>query len=210
MYDKLSIINTALIRSGNNPVQFEGDGSAEWICGSDAYETELPLLLADHSWGFATSSAALTRVGESPDPRFSDAYAKPIGCLHLEAVWLAGVNIPYAILSNRIQCTTTGATVLPFAKFVATPPGDAWPPGFIEVLRQRVMSHIYRGLNEDTTEADKVYAASNRTLSEARTRADQESTPRAYTNSRLARARRRRRGNLAVAYTSSTSTPTVP
>lgn len=196
MWDKLSVINTALIRTGNNPVPFEADGTAEWIAGSDAYETELPILIADHDWGFARTTASLQRKGAATDPRFTDAFYKPTDCLHLEAVWLDGRGIVYSILDNLIQCSLGSSTVAPVGKFVAVPTPDQWPEHFIEVLRMRVMSHIYRGINEDPGNADRVYAASEVKLEQARARADQEQPGRAFFNTRLSRARRQMRGGL--------------
>lgn len=191
MFDKLSICNTALIRTGNNPAQFEGDGSDEWISASDAYDSELPLLLAEHNWGFALDSAELQREGNSGDPQFTDAFYKPAGNLHVSQVWLAGSPIVYGIHRNLIVCNA--GTVTPVAKYVMQPSADQWPQHFLEVLRLRIMSHLYRGLNEDTGEADKVYAGSNAMLELARSRTDAESPGRAMVNSNLLRARRRRR-----------------
>lgn len=194
MFDKLSIINTSLIRTSNNQCNFEGDGSDEWTVASNAYETEVANLLAEHDWRFASTTQLLQRVGASEDPRFTDVYAKPVGCLHLEALWINGASIVYDILDGQVHCNATASGASPTAKFIPTPTNDKWPPLFIEALRQRVMSHIYRGLNEDIGSADSLYRASEMTLEKARTRSDQEVPARAMVVSRLARARTRRRG----------------
>lgn len=207
MYDKLSIINTALLRTGNNIVNFEGDGSDEWNVGSDAYETEVANLMTEHEWRFGTKTASLTRVGDSPDPRFSDAFSKPIGCLHLESVWIASGAIVYEIIDNQICCNAAGYGVNPVAKFVPVPPNNQWPPLFIETLRQRVMSHILRGLNEDSDAADRVYRQTELTLQKARNRSDTEVPARTMVVSRMARARRIRRGGYGVPLIRSTLDP---
>ena len=188
--DKLSIINTALIRTGNNQVEIEGEGTPEWIVASDAYETELPLVLAEHNWGMATALATLERMGGSPDEKWLYQYRKPASCLQLISV-LDGSDrpAPFDILDNSV---ITDLLVCR-AKYVRQPTPEAWPPGFIEVLRMRIMSHIYRGLNEDPVEAQRMMAGAVAKMGEVRSRTDQEKPRRAVMKSRLLRARLYRR-----------------
>ncbi len=188
--DKLSIINTCLIRTGNNQVVTEGEGTPEWIVAGDAYETELPLVLGEHNWGMATAIVALERIGASPHERWTYQYRKPPGCLHLISVLNANdYPVPFDILDNTV---VTDATVCR-GKYVREPAPEAWPAGFIEVLRMRIMSHIYRGLNEDPGEADKMMAKAYAKLDEVRARTDQEKPKRAVVISRLRIARMTRR-----------------
>jgi hypothetical protein len=193
LYDKLSVINSALTRTGENLVGAEGDGSPEWITASDAYETELPLLIEAHSWGFGKTTATLTRTGSSPIPGFSDRFAKPAGCLHVLQVWVNDLPVDYDIADNQIQCSAAGAApVALYLQRPATP--DQWPEGFVEVLRLRVMSWIYRGLKEDPATAERVYAQSTMMLNEARTRATQEVPAKALRVQRMRMVRNTRRG----------------
>jgi hypothetical protein len=71
------------------------------------------------------------------------------------------------------------------------------------------MSWIYRSLNEDADEADKIYKFSEAKLASTKTRVDQEVPARAYVVSRLARARRIRRGGFGLNYSSQTATNPV-
>jgi len=192
MYDKLSLINSALKRTSNNPVDFEGDDSLEWLVMDDAYETELPLLIERRDWGFASTMAAMTRVGESDDPRFADAYAKPVGCLHLKSVMIHDAPAVYDVIDNKVHCTA--GSCAPMARFIRVPSADQWPPTFLETLRLKLMAHAYRGLNEDTGEADRADAKAEAMLGEAATRTGQEKPPKAMVNSKLRAARRIRRG----------------
>jgi hypothetical protein len=192
MFDKLSLLNSALKRTGNNPVDFEGDDSPEWLVMDDAYETELPLLIERRDWGFASTLAPLTRIGDSEDPRFADAFAKPIGCLHLRAVTIGDAPAVYDIIDNKVHCTARGT--LPVARFIRIPSADQWPPSFLETLRLKLMAHAYRALNEDTGEAERSDAKAEAMLSEAATRTGQEKPPKAMVNSKLRAARRIRRG----------------
>lgn len=182
LYDKLSVINTALIRTGNDPCGLE-DGSPEWIVASDAYDTELPLLISSHDWGFAKSFSSLSMAGASPDPRYRYAFAWPINCLHLVDVLIEGRPVDYDLAGSQIVCGSVYgpddefAATNPTAEIIQIPLPGQWPEHFIETLRQRVMSHVYRGLNEDIGEADRIYAASEQTLARAQTRSDQQSPP---------------------------------
>lgn len=192
MYDKLSLINSALKRTSNNPVDFEGDDSPEWLVMDDAYETELPLLIERRDWGFASSMAGLVRVGPSEDPRFADSFAKPVGCLHLKSVTINDVSATYDIINNKVHCS--GGAYAPMARFIRIPSADQWPPTFLETLRLKLMAHAYRGLNEDIGEAERIDAKAEAMLSEAATRTGQEKPPKAMVNSKLRAARRIRRG----------------
>jgi hypothetical protein len=196
-YDKLSIINDALILTSNNPVGVESDGSSEWIVGSNAYESELPLLISKHNWGFAETTATLQRTGASADPRFTDAYAKPSDALFVEFLWLAsnGSPVQFDVLDNKILCSAS--TEAPVAKYLRRPGTiTQWPEGFVETLRMRIMAKIYRGLNEDFGQANTMLQLAEAELAQARVRSDQEGTPRAMLVSKMARARKIRRGGL--------------
>lgn len=196
MYDKLSLINSALIRTSNNPIDFEGDDSPEWLVMDDAYETELPLLIERRDWGFASLMASMARIGASEDSRFADVFAKPVGCLHLKSVTINDVPAVYDIIDNKVHCTA-GAYV-PTARFIRIPSADQWPPTFLETLRLKLMARAYRGLNEDTGEAERVDMKAEAMLGEAATRTGQEKPPKAMLNSKLRAARRIRRGGYAV------------
>lgn len=193
-YDKLSIINSALTRTGNNPVAVEGDGSPEWIVAGQAYDDELPLLLYDHSWGFASTIVPLDRIGAAADQRWSDAFRRPTEALHVEAVYSAAdIPIDYDVLDNNILANATSAR----AKIIRRPTPESWPEGFVETLRQRIMVHIYRGLNEDPVEATRMAQNAGLALAESRARADQEKPRRARVNSGLVRARYTRKTGYA-------------
>lgn len=190
-FDKLSTVNTALLRTGNNPAQYEGDGSDEWLSGSDAYDTNLPVVLYHHDWGFASQIEELQRAGDSPLPTYDDEYYKPVDALHIEQVWLNEQPAAYQIVNNRIQINGQGYA--PLCRYIAQPTADQFPAQFLEALRLLVMSAIYRGLNEDERAADGAYKMAMDMLAGAKTRADQEVPARSHFQSRLLLARRTRR-----------------
>ena len=146
-YDKLTVINAALIATGSNPVAAD-DGSPEWIMGSAAYDRALPLILDKGSW----TSTNLTRLGASAYPGYSDIYQKPIDCLHVGNVWrtdLGMLSFPssgfdrqgmgtmpqpldYKIIGDQIHCYgPNGVSCLYVA--IPAPYGQSgtWPPGLV-------------------------------------------------------------------------------
>lgn len=206
IFDKIGIMNDALIATGNEPVTVE-DGSPQWIAASTAYERALPLVLSKHNWPFGTTTIALGRLGASAYPGFLDIYAKPVDCLHLENVWRTDLVFPgqvfdeetyppalnYKVIGDQIHCTAPlGATALYLVN-----PGSAtnWSPGFAEALRREIESLLYQGLNDEADEAKITKALARAELAEARAKVDSESPSRvAFRSSMLERRRTRLNG----------------
>lgn len=198
MADKLQIINECLVLTRNNVVNVADDGSDEWLVGSAAYETALRYMLGDHDWKFATQIAALTRVGDSDDEQYADAYAKPVNSLGIVWVRSGQYEIDWKIVGNRILVGAPGQVLTGIAaKYVLEPDESAWPPGFVQALSSFVLSGVYRGLNEDLGAADNAWKAGEAFMAKARTRSDREQRPRAVLRSSILA---RRRGLLPGAY----------
>lgn len=191
--DKLSIVQDAATQTGNNPPNVADDGSEEWDHGSVAYELALPYAIENKNWKFGTKVEVLTSTGIAPtDPQFDTAYAKPPDLLHLIWVRLNDLAVEYQVLNNQIVLNNNGGQAVT-AKFVYAPTLDQVTPTFAMALRAFTASGIYRGLNEDAGNADKMWALGEAMLSSAASRADQEQPKRAMFKSRLAMARRARR-----------------
>jgi hypothetical protein len=194
-YDKLGIIATACLQTGNNAPTVAEDGSEEWEHGSAAYELALPYAIESKNWKFDTTAAVLTSTGVAPaDPLFDTAYAKPSDCAHLIWVRMADVAVEYRILNNQIVLNNTGSQTVT-AKYVKLPTADISEvtPTFVAALTALTMAGLYRGLNEEVGEADKMWAFGEQLLKNAASRSDQEEPKRAMFNSRLAASRRVRR-----------------
>lgn len=209
--DKLQTINDALALTGNNLVNVADDGSDEWTVASIGYESALPYAIESKDWKFATVVAKLNNgVGvQSPfsagfssgfgaggnapsDPLFTNAYDKPPDCLHLIWVRLNDQPVVYQILAGQIVLNNASSQTVT-AKYVRAPTPDKVTPTFAMGLRAFVMSALYRGLNEEVGEADKMWAAGEQFLRMAAYRSDQEQPKRAMFNSRMAASRRIRR-----------------
>lgn len=196
-HDKLSVIQTAAAQTGNNVPNGSDDGSEEWDHGSMAYELALPYAIEAKNWKFTTTVAVLTPTGIAPtDPQFDTAYAKPLDLMHLIWVRLNDRAVEYQILSNQIVLNNIGGNETVTVKYVRLPSASSLAeetPTFVTALTMFVMSGIYRGLNENIEEANRMWALGTKLLSDAASRADQEQPKRAMFKSRLAMSRRVRR-----------------
>lgn len=200
MPDRLSVMNDALVNTGNARIQAEFEDSDEWDVAKTAYDRFLPQLLEAHPWNFATSTQALTKLPDADNPslRFTAdldgfAYAMPANCLWLEMVSRNGTPIEYEIVDDKICCGFDSAEVALYAKFVRTPATDKISNLFWESLRKLLESACLRGLNEENSEASRREQEGWQMLRVAATRSDQQQ-PRRYP--RISRMLERRKGRL--------------
>lgn len=212
-YDKLTIMNQALIATGNDPVTGD-DGSPQYISASTAYDRALPLVMERGGWTFQSAlNFNLPRIGASAYPGYTDIYGKPVDCLHLENVWrtdLAPYVVPfpgfdsfgrgtmppqldYKVIANQIHCYAPyGASCLYIQ--IPEPYGQSgtWPPGFAEAVTRQTEVYLLSGLNEDIDGAVKAQGQLNSDIAEARYRSDAEQPRRVAYRSRFLERRRTR------------------
>jgi hypothetical protein len=190
--DKLAVIQAALVLCGDTVPPTEDDGSNEWLVGSFAYESAITYMMENGNWNFGSDVLPLNRVGDSPDPLFEDAYAKPASSLHLTWVRIDDVPADYKIIGNRV-CLNAGDGVVT-AGFVAQPTMDQVTPTFAKALECFVRAGIYGGLHEDNGAERELWAKGEAFLMRAKTRSDQEGSRRVLFTSHLRGSRRARRG----------------
>jgi hypothetical protein len=219
---KLDVINSALVATADNTVATADDGSDEWNACSPAYDRGLAYAMEGHSWGYATQVVALTPSPTPPqDANWDTAYPVPPDCVHI--IWLKiNQDLTDAPNSNvaaltlwDIAGTPNGPMIVVNAQGGPPPPSPPVTPAIITLkyisnkgalcdstngtptlilaLQAFVMSGIYRGLHEDTAEADKMRKAGIEMLQEARSRYDAQKPKRQMFNSRITAARRIRR-----------------
>lgn len=196
MPDKLSIVNDALIETGNNPVDVAFDGSPEWIAGSAAYERALKVVLAEHSWNFGTITEELSRAESNPSQRFADGYAYriPANALFVQTVYASGAPYTNYEIVDRCICTDAEAIAV---LYVRQPAESQWPPLFVEALTKRVEAGVLRALNEDFGEAERREAQAMMLLNSAKNQADRQAPAHTVLKSRMLR---RRRGSVTGAF----------
>lgn len=188
---KLEIIHDAAIAVGLTPPAVEYDGSDEWTMGSTAFDRKLPVILARHTWNFATTTALLGRLGDSPVEPWTDQFQRPPDCLQLIGVADpdTGAGIAYTILDNTILANQTTAR----AHYVRLPSEETWAPLFREAMVVAVEAAFYRSMDEHDAAArrDQYFEA---ILGMAATRTDQQAPKRALLRSGVREARSTRRG----------------
>lgn len=214
LLDKLTLINNALIATGNEPVTTD-DGSDQWIAASTAYDRMLLQVLYKHNWTFQTATIQLIRLGASTYPGYADIYQKPADCLHLENVWRTDLGVliqpvsgfrqdgmgamppplDYKIIGDQIHCfAPNGVTAL----YLIDPTPHAGvildvTPGIYETLTREIESLLYQGLNEDSKSAELTKKLAIEEISEARSKADSEMPRRVAFRSGFLEKRRMRK-----------------
>jgi hypothetical protein len=197
--DKLAIIQYAAELSGNNAPNTADDGSPEWSKASIAYEMALPYAIESKNWKFSTTVQQLTPNPVPPtDPAYDTAYDRPPDMWHL--IWLRqgnSINVRYVIVNDQFWLNSRGAISgdgIVRAKYVYGPtPMDQSTPIFVTALAHLVMSGLYRGLNQNESEAAKMWAMGEKFIQDAATRVDQQEPRRNLFRSRMVAARMVRR-----------------
>jgi len=202
---KIDIINSALAETRNNLVAVADDGSVEWTVCSPAYERAIGVILEEYGWGFGAKVAVLTPSPTAPtDVEWDTAYPLPQDCLHVVwakqgpntlytqflTVWdiqLVG-TVPMLLLQLRGMADVC---TIKYATFDgAASDAQSGTPLFVEALYGFVLSAVYRGLEKNNEEADRIYLKAEQTAQKARTRYAQQKPKRQLFNSRITAARR--------------------
>lgn len=195
--DRLTVINDALLNTGNNRVNVEYDGSVEWEVADPSYRRALSFLIPRHTWNFGNKTEPLAGLlPTSPHPEYDKAYALPSDCMIVESAWVDGYPLgEYEILDQKFCCRyETGVLI----KYIRAPSPDQWPPLFAELLTMKVEAFLLRGLNEDTDNARRRDAEVESMLAEVRSAQDRQEPPRALFRSRTAARRLGRNRTRAI------------
>lgn len=215
--DKLGLVNSALMSTGDNLVAAAEDGSDEWNVCSNTYETSLAYIMESHSWGYASLVAILQPSSTPPtDTDWDTAYPLPADLVHL--IWAKidqnagtpGAQSPQ-LATYDIMGAANGPILVINAQGGPPPPSPPNAPATVTIkyvsnqgalcdatngtptmilaLQAYVVSGIYRALHEDVAEADRVYQGAEKLLQMARTRYDQQKPKRAFFNSRMRASR---------------------
>lgn len=208
--DKTTLMNEALVMTGNTPVGPGDEQSSEYITAAMAFDQEADLLRYRRTWKFATRIVTLSRKASSTFPGYADVFRKPSDCLYLENVYRTDLGalvyssqipampqsdvrppqLDYRIVGDDIHCTAPeGATVvyIPFMNG-----SEPWSIGFRAVLRMKMAAFIMRALNEDSSGADTFERMAEAALMEAAARSDSETPRRSAFRSGMREARKRR------------------
>jgi hypothetical protein len=195
--DKLTVINNALINTGNARVNILHDPSAEYQVADAAFDRAIKFLISMHAWPFSVTVENLVRVPDAENlsrrfPQNGFRIPSPPQVLHVKEIYhnncaLTEYEIIGFILSSR---HSDGIS----AKVVRELDQANWHPMAEEILTLMVESGCLRGLNEDMTEARVRDQSAKDLIIEARAHLDQQNPARNTYKSKVAMARRTRRG----------------
>jgi hypothetical protein len=192
--DKLSILNNALVATGNDPVNVLNDGSDEYTVANTAFDRWLDFLVARHSWSFATTTELLVRVSDADNKsrRFNqNGFRLPANTLHVkEVLWDIYPLTEYEIMGTVLSCNYDSAV---YAKVVKPISEELLHPMATEILTLYVESGCYSGLNEDPASARSKKQEAEMLLMETRSHVDQQNPARNTYKSSIRAARQSRR-----------------
>lgn len=194
--DKLTVLNNALINTGNNRVNTLYEGSDEYMVADTAFDAAIKLLSSMHTWPFATTIEKLVRAPDVENksrhfPENCFRIPAPPQVLHVKEIYYGNVLlVDYEIMGFILSCRYEDEI---YAKIVREAPGAIWHPMAEQILTLRVEAGILRGLNEDFKEADNREARADDWLMMARPHLDQQNPARNMYRSKVAEARRTRR-----------------
>ncbi|MBX5001887.1 hypothetical protein HJB72_28605 [Rhizobium lentis] len=192
--DKLTIINNALVATGNEPVNVLNDPSDEYRAANAAFDRTVRFLAARHTWPFAMTTDPLTRVPDADNKsrRFSkNGFRLPPDMFHLKEVYFGTcIFTEYEIIGNVLSCNFDSDI---YAAVVKAPADAQWHPMAEEVITRYVEAGCLRSLNEDFAEASRREQSAELLLEETRSHVDQQNPGRNTYKSKIAVARRSRR-----------------
>ncbi len=194
--DKLTVLNNALINTGNNRVNTLYEGSDEYLVADTAFDAAIKLLSSIHTWPFATTMEKLVRAPDSENksrtfPDHCFRIPPPPQVLHVKEIYYRSVLlVDYEIMGFTLSCRHADEI---YAKVVREAPGAIWHPMAEQILTLRVEAGILRGLNEDFKEADSRERRADDWLVMARPHLDQQNPARNMYRSKISAARRTRR-----------------
>ena len=140
MSGRVEIINIALARLGESPIQTLNEGSAPANAAKLLYDAERRATLREYPWNFALKQATLAR-SEQDAADFRYAYALPGDCLR--AVRLRGADkskaVGFSVRGGYLYTDETGVTL----EYVADiDDGDRYDSKFIEAFSYRLASAL--------------------------------------------------------------------
>ena len=98
MISKVEIINIALSRIGESPIQSLDEGTVPANMAKVFYDPARRATLRDYTWNFSLRTARLAKLDETPDD-FLFAFSLPVDCLR--AVAILGGSSPHHLVRGR-------------------------------------------------------------------------------------------------------------
>lgn len=160
---KLSLINQALTRTGNNPLSQLQAGTPEGIIALTNYDSIVKETLEEYPFKFALRSTTLSLLGTQAGGPLKYRWQLPPDFIVVRRVeYKATATSDAAIVGDyEIEGDENGGQVLRVAydaritllytRYVSE---GAWPQSFQSVIRTRLEAVFRRGINEEVSEGD--------------------------------------------------------
>ena len=144
MAGSVEIVNIALARLGESPIQSLDEGTVPANTAKLFYDPARRATLRDYNWNFALKTARLAKLAEAPVD-FRCGYALPSDCLR--AIRLRSEGVPdYAgsgprfVVRGGVVCTDADPAILEYV-FDCTDPG-LFDDKFIEAMSYKLASEM--------------------------------------------------------------------
>lgn len=135
MAGRVEIVNLALARLGESPIQSLDEGTVPANTAKLLFDSARRSALRDFNWSFALATASLARLVETPVD-FRYAYALPADCIR--AIRLRGER-SFVVRGNRLF-TNDGAPVLEYVSDVTDE--SKFDAKFVEAFTYKLASEL--------------------------------------------------------------------
>ena len=135
MAGKVEIVNIALARLGESPIQSLEEGTVPANVAKLLYDSARRSTLRDYNWSFALATASLARLAESPTD-FHCAYSLPADCLR--AIRVRGGH-PFAVRGQTLYTDALRCTL----EYIADVTDDTrFDAKFVEAFTYKLASEL--------------------------------------------------------------------
>lgn len=143
--DKFEICSDACLNVGASTItDFSGNSTESEVCGY-AYRGLVDNWLSLYPWRHASRQIQLSREVDAPEARWDAAYAQPPNMVHLQAVTVLDVPIPYDRYEDKIYCNATASDVV-IADYAYYIDEQYWPPYFATLIEQAMTEKLATAL----------------------------------------------------------------
>jgi hypothetical protein len=139
MPGRVEIINIALARLGESPIQSLDEGSSSANAAKMLYDAERRATLREYPWNFALKQATVARC-ENGAVDFNFAFALPADCLRAVRLWGADKRaVRFSVRGEVLYADETGVTL----EYVADEEdGNRFDSKFVEAFSYRLASAL--------------------------------------------------------------------
>lgn len=140
MAGQVEIVNIALARLGESPIQTLDEGSVPANAAKVVYDAARRSTLRDYPWAFALRRESLARFSEPP-LGFRYSYALPTGCLRVLGLRRSADSecVPYEVRGQKV-CADVDTAII---DFIGDEADDSnFDAKFVEVFSYKLASEL--------------------------------------------------------------------